>query len=660
MSREYYDILPFRFLDAHGRALVDKSLVEQAVAPKQVLIRAGDAEDRRVFLLLEGHVEAWDPVHERVLSIIDPGHYFGERACLFDLPRVLDIRAVDVARVAWLPGEVFLQLLRTQPAFAHALGNMLRDKQGLFEPFERFLAELRHGATRGHIVIPKLLHLYRPLAPALHRKCATDALDLDALSYALARLPANIRSTLTLLLTDDVPWLYTASEGLFRPIGTEARRRSVYEMLPGKSLVVLRDGWSDLVDLVTCLCIYSVEARKLRHRVGDPARLRALHEGSTAAIEAMFNDAERAALARIFPDLPRGLYELATHHEDFGVAVVKSFDNYNSAHSERWTHQLAEATRALTGLDPRELPDDFEIHVVSSNTHSVDNCLSGWLWENAEVIEAWGQQHLPELCALPWHDPSDRLMVLTRHYLAAHPEARAARTARDSRGAVRLDETALTGIAVQLFDLPALAEHRLDPALPAPPQVPGLIANIDYAFGQQAEAILASIIALFGPRIRSVNILGKAGGLEGLRGDVMVATSFVEQEDDALHVPPTAVDVRRLAARVPDRRVHVGPILTVIGTVLQNTVMLNYYRRIWRCVGLEMEGSYYCRQLLQSRQLGALRSDVALRFLYYTSDLPLNAEHTLAGAMRPTEGVPPLYATTREVLTAIFEAPRGV
>lgn len=657
MSDNPLDILPFRFLDDAGRDYAAKHLTQQAYPNGAVVVRRGDRADRRIFLLLEGEVDAFD-AHDRWISRVDAGHYFGERAALFDLPRMLEIRARGAIRVAAMPGQAFLQLLADQPAFAQALGMRLRDKQGIFVAFDRFLAELKVGATKGYLVIPKLLHLYRPLLPALHRKALDPELDLGALSYAVGRLPANIGQTLALLLADDVPNRYSGAQTGFRAIPTAARRRTVYELMPGKSMVVLRDGWSDLVDLITCLCIFSVEARKIRHRVSDPARLRALLDDTPGAFDGIpFTDEERAGLARIFPDLRQTLIRMAVHHEDFAISILKSVDHYDSAHSEQWTDQLAEATRRLTGHDPRQLPADFAVHVISSNTHSVGNCLSSWLFDHREAIEAWGTEHRPELFEQDWKEPTDRLVALARDYLQAHPDQAAARDEVDAHpGVVDLEQTALTGIGVQLFDLGSLAGRTMDPALPpVPAGSTGMILNIDYAFGQQAETILASIVALFGPRIRSINILGKAGGLEGRRGDVMVATRFLEQEDDGLHVPRSAVDTERLRARLPDRLVLEGPVLTVVGTVIQNQVMLNFYRRIWGCVGLEMEGSYYCRQILESQALGALPADVDLRFLYYISDLPLHAEATLSGSMRSLEGIPPLYAVTREVLTAIFE-----
>ena len=95
--------------------------------------------------------------------------------------------------------------------------------------------------------------------------------------------------------------------------------------------------------------------------------------------------------------------------------------------------------------------------------------------------------------------------------------------------------------------------------------------------------------------------------------------------------------------------------LTVPGTLLQNRRMLYFNRRVWRCVGLEMEGSFYLRPVLQLMDRGAVSRDVALRFLYYTSDLPLQHDANLSARMRASEGIPPLYAITREILSTILE-----
>lgn len=654
-----FRVLPFRFLDAADRAWLRPRLTLHEHPEGHAVFARGDRGDRRCFLLLDGRVDLFDEGRSR--GAIAAGHYFGERAAIFDQPRTLDVVAGTPITVAVLAGDDLLELLRRSPVFAEQMGWRLRDKQGLLLAFERFRAELLLGARRGYIVLPKLIPLYRPLRPALHPHADDPTLDVDALGYAVHRLPANLTRTLSWFLTDDLPYLYSRPVEVFTRIPTSARRRAVWEIMPGKNMVLLRDGMSDLVDLVTCLCIYAVEARKIRRRLRDPALLLALAQSDLPALP--FDARETAALRTLWPDLPARLLDIATSHEDHAIAVHKSLDNYNSAHAERWTHQIADAVRDLVGAEPHELPAEFYVHIVSSNTHSVGNCLSRWLPANAARIVAWGEAHRPDLARIPWADPRDRVIALARHLLATDAEAAAERARSDDDAAVvHVRESAFTGIDIQLFDLGRLAaradalEGWLDG--PAPSGRPGLLVNIDYAFGQQAEAIVASLIALFGARIRSVDVLGKAGGLVGNRGDVLVATSFVEQEDDQLHVPTVHLDAGRLAARVPDRGVHVGPVLTVLGTVLQNPTMLNFYKHVWGAVGLEMEGSYYARQILESQRRGALRPDLDLRFVYYVSDLPLRHDATLAGPLAPIEGIPPLYAITREVLTTIFERRR--
>jgi hypothetical protein len=229
----------------------------------------------------------------------------------------------------------------------------------------------------------------------------------------------------------------------------------------------------------------------------------------------------------------------------------------------------------------------------------------------------------------------------------------------DHEAVLELRATAFTGIRVQLFDTKGLCLRPIDPGLNPPPmQSRALILNIDYAFGQQAEEILSNLIKLFGRNLDSVNVLGKAGALMGERGDVMMPTAFVRQSDDRFRPLNQSINVERLKTSLHDRDLHTGPVLTVAGTLLQNTVMLNFYRHLWRCIGLEMEGSFYHESLEEAREMNFTPGTIKTRFLYYTSDLPLQAEENLSGSMRSIEGIPPLYAITREILNGIFDQER--
>lgn len=665
-------VIPFRYLATDERAALARELAPQLLRRGELVYRQGDARDDRVFLLESGTVETLDirrgpgaPV-----STITAGHYFGERAALFAEPRRHDARVLDDARVWSLGGERFLRLIRESRTFALALGDILRDKQGLFEAFDRFLAEIGHAVSLGDLPFRRTVAMYRALEPALHPLAGDpERIDFGALAYATRRLPANVGRTLTWFLTDNLPHLYSDPDATFRAMPSDVRPRAVYELLPGKNMVLLRDGLSDLIDLVSCLCLWAVEARKLRRRLGRPSSLVALagwRGGDAAAARAHlagvgFTNDEAARLVEVFPDEPvRRLAEIALHHEDFAIQIRKQRNNYNSRHSESWSTQVAEATKLLVGHDPADLPADVRVHVISSNTHSVGNCLSPTMPEAAPRIAAWGRATGHPLAAETWHEEHDLAYALARDYFAAHPEEAEARRKRgDATGRVRLTQTAFTGIQVELYDLAQVATHAIDPGLPRPRAGRhDLLVNIDFAFGQQAEEILGNLLILFGRNLASVNVLGKAGALVGNRGDVLIPTGFVEQTTDALvTLPPSpGIDAARLRGRLPGRQVHEGRMLTVSGTLLQNRTMLQFYRNLWQCVGLEMEGYFYHRRLAESALVGTLAPDVAWRFLYYVSDTPLGDTGSLSARLAASEGIPPLYAVTREILGAILDA----
>lgn len=670
-------LIPFRFLSAAHRHEVAGKMTTFDVSAGEVIIEMHARDDQRLYFVLSGQVEVFDPVSHKVISVIASGRYFGERAPLFDTPRAYSVRSTRETRLASLPAEVFLGLMREDPAFAHSFGAILREKQGLFRAFDAFVAELMHGVSEDVVHFKELVRLYRKLEPALHHYAAdNELLDFDALAYATRRLPSNISSIYMLYLTDSMQEHLDAPSQYFRAIETPARRRVIYELAPGKVMIVLRDGVSDLIDLMTCMCAYSVEAKKLRRRVQRPHLLKRLAESAQRdldedqeeqlLIELGFAESERVGLTTLFAghSATKRLYEIALHHEDFNIQITKQVQSYNSIHAEVWTDQIVAATRELLGCTPGAL-QGTPVHIISSNTHSVVNCLGSYLFEKREEIEEWGRIHYPELYTANFETSEDRLFALARSWFKAFPEERDTRAQRERQGGiVRLDETALTGISVELIDLAQVKLCCIDPNVldmagidaDAPPLTRGLVVNIDYAFGQQAEEILSILLTLFGQGVRSVNILGKAGGIEGKRGDVLVATSFVEQTQEILSDLPNtnACEVNALKKALPNHQVHVGPILTVAGTLLQNCVLLNFYKKIWGCVGLEMEGTYYLREIKKAVHLGIVPRDLRMSFVYYVSDVPLASGESLAGAMRPEEGIPPLYAITREIISGLL------
>lgn len=705
--RQLSSIVPFRFLRNAELELLAADSTLRRFGPGDLILEQGDRSDDSVMVLLTGSVESVDTARKPPfrLNVVEGGTYFGERACLFGEARRFEARALEETLCLAIPGPRFLRLLSESRPFAQAFGTKLRQGQGLFDAFDRFVQAVVHGVDSGHIEIRKLVEAYKALDPALHSGAGDETvIDWAALSYAVRRLPENVCSTFVFLLTDNLPTVYASPELLFPAVRAEARHRFMFEMMPGKDMVLVRTGLSDIVDFLSCLCLFSVEARKIRYRLNHPSLIRTLsrfedeaewiepysaasaetaradlaYEGDIAAAEEddkgggpgpenernaillerlPFSAEERGELERIWPgEAVERVRELVFHRQAYSVDVRKQVNNYNGRLSELWASEVGAAAGEVLGVRPSDFPPDYEVHIISSNTHSVSNCLNPFFVSHGPEILAWAEKQ--GLRSEGWNEAQDEVYHLSRAYLAAFPDARGELVESERRaGILSLPETVTTGIQVQLVDVDRACDAVADPGVRRSGCGPrSLIVNIDYAFGEQAEEIIRNLLLLFGRNVRSIDVLGKAGALIGKRGDLILPSAFVEQANDTFMpvTAPSPAILGRLAAALPGRGIHTGPLLTVGGTLLQNRAMLQFYRRIWGCVGLEMEGAWYLRAVHEAEGLGVLSRGAALRFLYYVSDLPLETGMHLSERLSPLEGVPPLYATTRAVLSDIL------
>lgn len=666
--------IPFAFLDAGRRAWIASRLQVRHAEPRMPVITDADRAAGSVFVVARGSVEVIDG-GERVrhaAQTIPAGQYFGELVSLLDGAHP-DARAGELgADLLVLSGLDFLALVDESNVFAQALASILVRKLKVFDGYRAFHSKLLELTGRGSFFLAELLPLYRALRPALHPKIESSELDVDALKYAVMRLPAEVTRTSFYFLTDTLPVLYSDPDAKFTPISPgKARRRSLWQLMAGKVLVLTRDGLADVTDFLTCLCLYATEVAKLRVRLRDDKRLRQLAslvdrpdpEAERWFLEDLpLSPEEREGIQKIWPTrTAERIRDVLLHHEDVAFDVRRAVGEYSTRASEQWVAQIrAEAGKIV------DLEGELDVHVISSNTHSVGNCLSPYMRRHDDDILEWGAKHAPGLAGEPsaarpwgksWARRADLVYATGARYFAAKPEEEKAKDAEErASGRVHLTQSAFTGIEVDLIDARALHDDLTDPDVPVRvPTRPTLIVNVDYAFGEQADEILSALVFLFGRRIRSVNVLGKAGALVGHRGDYLLARSTLLQTNDELYrLPNHDLDRHDLLALADGRGVHEGPMLTVGGTLLQDRKLLLLYKRVWRCIGLEMEGSWFARRMVAAVETGLVAPDVKTRFAYYVSDAPLDPSSTLAEAMRPDEGVPPLYGITRAILRKIF------
>ena len=148
--------------------------------------------------------------------------------------------------------------------------------------------------------------------------------------------------------------------------------------------------------------------------------------------------------------------------------------------------------------------------------------------------------------------------------------------------------------------------------------------------------------------------MGKAGILEGGKGDIMIPTAHIF-EGTADNYPfkneLSKEDLEGFGVEVFD-----GSMISVLGTSLQNKDLLKFFHdSTWNVIGLEMEGAHYQKAIQSASKIrGNISKNVKVRYAYYASDNPLETGATLASGGLGMTGVTPTYAITQKILEQIF------
>jgi hypothetical protein len=188
-----------------------------------------------------------------------------------------------------------------------------------------------------------------------------------------------------------------------------------------------------------------------------------------------------------------------------------------------------------------------------------------------------------------------------------------------------------------------------------------VILVMDYAFGVQAFELMENLLYPYWDNasshlfdIRSIAVMGKAGILTGNKGDIMLATAHVIEGTTDNYTVQNDLQPEDFGSQIP---LFTGPMLTVVGTSLQNRDVLRRIQRGWKAVGLEMEGGHYQRAINAAIIKGNIPSDIKTRYAYYASDNPLQSGQTLASGPMGQEGLAPTYLITKVLLEKILADP---
>jgi len=234
-----------------------------------------------------------------------------------------------------------------------------------------------------------------------------------------------------------------------------------------------------------------------------------------------------------------------------------------------------------------------------------------------------------------------------------------------SNGMIMLEDESGANIDVQIFDTAKFGNGSCCYTLPndiAKDEKP-VIFVMDYAFGEQAYETIDELLKPMEEgqkktflNVDSVSIMGKAGILEGGKGDIMIPSAHIFEGTADNY--PFENELKGQDFEGHGLKVTEGTMVTVLGTSLQNRDILQFFHEsTWNVIGLEMEGVHYQKAIQSASQIRkSIKKEVKVRYAYYASDNPLETGSTLASGGLGTAGVKPTYLITDKILQQIFNS----
>jgi len=540
---------------------------------------------------------------------------------------------------------------------------------------ERLYISMRHLFSRGFYkpmgisgeTLRKSLLLLRP---EIYGSIAEERVELNGLIYVIERLPEGIEECQFINLTADEGY----NKSHFKVIIPPKRRRNCYRIDKDQMNIEITRGRSEIYDILTHLTFLFIESHKIKDRIllnleGNVTREWKNLEEVVLHHKKISEEEREITKVHLANVLGRTYDEVADTYNAFSssenpdrffqiiywlgkLAISESCHqqkrtvNFSSVLGEGIGHHIygeVWANNIKKVLKDHQLLDR-PIHIISANMHSVLNTIyaTSSLTDIAKGKEGF------ELYELLSNNESKPLQKKVKEYASKN-------------GLIYIKDTSGTNINVQVIDTQKIDSSKIPFKKVASKGKDPVIIVMDYAFGEQAYETMDELLKPYKEKqgsthlnVESISIMGKAGILEGGKGDIMIPSAHIF-EGTADNYPFTnelsKEDLQGFGVSSFD-----GAMVTVLGTSLQNKDLLKFFHdSTWNVIGLEMEGAHYQKAIQAASKIrGNISEDVKVRYAYYASDNPLETGATLASGGLGMSGVTPTYAITHKILEQIF------
>ncbi len=540
---------------------------------------------------------------------------------------------------------------------------------------ERLYISMRHLFSRGFykpmgVSGETLRKSLLQLRPEIYGSIAEERVELNGLIYIIERLPEGIEECQFINLTADEGY----KNSHFKTIIPPKRRRNCYRIDKDQMNIEITRGRSEIYDILTHLTFLFIESHKIKEKVLINKGTECTREWSTLRDIVLYDksitkDEREVTIAHLGTILGRTYQEVCDIYNTFSteknpdrffqliywlgqLAINEAVENkkrivtFSSVlndqigqhiYGEIWANNIKKNLKENNLL---ERP----VHIISANMHSVMNSIyaDGAIPNEAKKTDGF------KLFELLSNSNSKELQVKVKNYASKN-------------GLIYIKDTSGTNINVQVIDT---AKINFDSTSYTKENSQGenpVLIVMDYAFGEQAYETMDELLKPYKENdkithlnVESVSIMGKAGILEGGKGDIMIPSSHIF-EGTADNYPfkneLSREDLEGFGVQSFD-----GAMISVLGTSLQNKDVLEFFHdSTWNVIGLEMEGAHYQKAIQAASKIrGNISENVKVRYAYYASDNPLETGATLASGGLGMSGVTPTYAITQRILEQIF------
>ena len=550
------------------------------------------------------------------------------------------------------------------------------------QAIERLYITMRHLFNRGFykpmgVSGETLRESLLTLRPEIYGSIKEDKIELQGLLYVMDRLPYGIEECRFINLTSDEGY----KNSHFEPIIPLKRRRNCYRIDSEQMNIEITRGRSEIYDILTHLTFLFIESHKIMKQVlinekGDVIRDWKKLEQAVLKKGKLSQEEKEVALTHTANFLGRTFEEVKSVYPFFAseknencffniiyylgklaidevIADNKRIITFSPVlrerlghhiHGELWAFHIKQ-TLQNNGLLERPL------HIISANMHSVMNSLYG---PKALAAEFSKKKSLEVFEALS--SPANMKL-----------REKVTKTA-SAEGMIFLEDQSGTNIDIQIIDTAQMKESPYTEGLTElDDSKKPVIIVMDYAFGEQAYETMDELLKPFVDsnknrhflNVVSVSIMGKAGILEGGKGDIMIPSAHVFEGTADNY--PFKNQIDKSLFKDDDVKVYTGTMISVLGTSLQNRDVLKFFHNsTWNVIGLEMEGAHYQKAIQAASKIRrSISPKVKVRYAYYASDNPLETGSTLASGGLGTTGVKPTYLITEKMLKQILDTSKN-